>query len=82
MSSHESTWPSAEELEYFTLAELSVDYHLLSMLCGSKPAHLPPVQESVCLAFLMYGPCVEYEFRTCVVVVLDVDYEQVARERS
>lgn len=55
MSSNESTWPSAEELEYFTLAELSVDYHLLSMLCGSKPAHLPPVQESVCLAFLMYG---------------------------
>jgi hypothetical protein len=55
ISSSESTWPSAEELEYFTLAELSVDYHLLLMLFEGKPPSLTPVQESVCLGFLMFG---------------------------
>lgn len=55
MSCNESTWPSAEELEYFTLAELSVDYHLLLMLFESRAPALTPAQESVCLALLMFG---------------------------
>jgi hypothetical protein len=55
ISSGESTWPSAEELEYFTLTELSVDYNLMLMLFESKPSRLTPVQESVGLAFLMFG---------------------------
>lgn len=55
MFSSESTWPSAEELEYFTLTELSVDYHLLLMLFASKPSSLTAVQESVCLGFLTCG---------------------------
>ena len=55
ISSGDSTWPSAEELEFFTLTELFVDYRLLSMLYGSQPSLSTPVQESVGLAFLMFG---------------------------
>ena len=58
ISSDEPTFPTPEELQYFTLTEMLVDYRVLSMLSESKPpskGQLTPVQESVCLAFLMFG---------------------------
>ena len=58
MSSGDAAWPTPEELEYFTLTEMFVDYRVLLMLSEGNPSsenQLTPIQESVCLAFLMFG---------------------------
>ena len=58
MSSGDTAWPTPEELEYFTLTEMFVDYRVLLMLSEDIPSSrkkLTPIQESVCLAFLMFG---------------------------